>query len=231
MARDKNEKVWIGGGAVVALLVAGAAWSFVVSPKLSHVDSLRSQTSDAQTQNLSLNANVSKLKDEYARIATVRKQLAEAQAQLPSDSGMSALTTQLSAQARANHVSITQFTATDPAPVGVASTAPAPTDSSSAAPVAGAATSAAPSGNYSIAVTLSVNGSQSNDLAFARAVQQQGPRIALASSVQLATGSAATGSGGGSGGTTMTLQLDVFVAPVAPAAPAATPTATPSTAP
>ena len=227
MARDKNEKVWIGGGAVAALLVAGATWSFVVSPKLSDVDSLRSQTSDAQTQNITLNANVSKLKDQYTHISEVRKQLAAAQAQLPADSGMSALTTQLSAQARANHVSITQFTATDPTPVGVASTAPAATESTSAAPAPDAAT-AAPSGNYSIAVTLSVNGSQANDLAFARAVQQQGPRIALVSSVQLASGSAGTGATSGSGGTTMTLQLDVFVAPPAPAA---APTATPTTAP
>lgn len=227
MARDKNEKVWIGGGAVAALIVAAAAWSFVVSPKLDHVDSLRAQTADAQTQNLGLDANVSKLKAEYTHIGTVRNQLAGAQAQLPADSGMSALTTQLSAQARANHVSITQFNATDPAPVGVPSAAPTSTDTSSAAPAQGVS-SAAPSGNYSIAVTLSVIGSQGNELAFARAVQQEGPRTALVSSVQMATGSAATGPGSGSGGTTMTLQMSVFVAPPAPVA---TPTATPTTAP
>jgi len=217
MARDKNEKVWIGGGAVAALLVAAAAWTFVVSPKLSHVDSLRSQTSDAQTQNLALDSNVSKLRDEYAHIADVRKHLAQAQSQLPADSAMSALTTQRSSQARANHVTITQFTATDPAPVGAASTAPASSDTSSTTPAPGTAGSA-PSGNYSITVTLSVNGAQRNDLAFARAVQQEGPRVALVTGVQFATGSAATGSGGGPGGTTMTLTLEVFVAPAAPAA-------------
>lgn len=228
MARDKTEKMWMAGGALSAVVLAAGLWSFVVSPQMQDVDSLHSQTADARTQNAALEANVSRLRDQYSHIADVKRQLADAQAQLPSDSGLSALTSQLNAQARAHHVEITQLTAAPPAPY-VAPTAstgisPAPAASSapassSAAPApAGAATSSSPAGQlYVIPISVAVTGSQPNELAFARAVQMSGPRSALIGSVQLQNGNGAgsTGTGSGTNGSSLTLQMNVYVAPVA----------------
>jgi hypothetical protein len=215
MAREKNEKVWMAGGALSAVLLAGALWTFVVSPQMGDVDNLRSQTADAQTQNLALQSNVSRLREEYTHIADVKRQLADAQAQLPADSGLSALTSQLNAQARAHHVKITQVTAAPPAPY----VAPTPTAGVSGAPAsAGAASSGSPAGElFVIPVSVAVSGSQADELAFARAVQMQGPRSALIGSVQLQSGGGAGSTGTGTKGSSLTLQMNVYVAPVAPA--------------
>lgn len=222
MAREKNEKVWMAGGALSAVLLAGALWTFVVSPQMGDVDNLRSQTADAQTQNLALQSNVSRLREEYTHIADVKRQLADAQAQLPADSGLSALTSQLNAQARAHHVKITQVTAAPPAPyvapTPTAGASGAPASSSAAPAPAGAASSGSPAGElFVIPVSVAVSGSQADELAFARAVQMQGPRSALIGSVQLQSGGGAGSTGTGTKGSSLTLQMNVYVAPVAPA--------------
>lgn len=226
MARDHNERVWIGGGAIATILLAGGLWAFVVSPQLDDVDSLKSQTADAQVQNLALQGNVTRLKDQYAHIGEVKDQLKAAQRQLPSENALSDLTSQLNAQARAHHVSITQFTAADPAPVvsSTASGAPAPAPSTAVAAAPGAS---AASGLYAIQVSVAVSGKSSDELAFARAVQTDGPRAALVTSVQLQSGASSGGTGTGTKGSQLTLAMDVFVAPPAPTA-AATPAPTPT---
>lgn len=231
MARDKNEKMWIAGGAISALALAGALWTFVVSPQMADVDTLHSQTSDAQLQNLSLQSNVSKLREQYAHIDVVKHQLAGAQTQLPSTSGLSELTAQLTAQAAAHHVSITQLTAAAPALVAPPSSsngAPAPAPSSTAAAAPGAA--ANPAGQlYAIPISVAVTGSQADELAFARDVQVKGPRAALVGSVVVQNGGGAGTSGGK--GSQLTIQMNVYVAPVAPASAAATPSPTSTTTP
>jgi hypothetical protein len=80
---------------------------------------------------------------------------------------------------------------------------------------------------YSIQVSVAVSGTQAAELAFARAVQKSGPRSALVSSVQVqnsggTTGQVTASTGGAGKGSTMTIQMSVFVAPTA--APAPTPT-------
>jgi len=234
MARDKNEKMWIAGGAISALALAGALWTFVVSPQLDDVDSLHSQTSDAQLQNVTLQSNVAKLQQQYAHIGEVKQQLAKVQAQLPSTSGLSELTAQLTAQASAHHVSITQLTAAVPALVAPPSAsngaaAPSAPSASSTAAVAAPGAAVNPAGQlYSIPISVAVTGSQADELAFARDVQQQGPRSALVSGVVVQNGSGAGTSGGK--GSQLTIQMNVYVAPVAPAA-AATPAPASTTAP
>jgi hypothetical protein len=234
MARDKNEKMWIAGGAVSALALAGALWTFVVSPQMDDVTSLHSQTADAQTQNVALQANVSKLREQYTHISVVKHELDGAQAQLPSTSGLSELTAQLTAQAAAHHVSITQLTAAAPALVAPPSStntaaAPSPASSTAAAPAAAGA-SANPAGQlYAIQISVAVTGSQADELAFAKDVQQKGPRSALIGSVVVQNGDGAGASGAtGSKGSQLTLQMNVYVAPVAPATPAATPSPAPT---
>ena len=51
MKMPQNEKLWIGGGVVVALVLTAGAWFGAISPQLSHASELRSQKVDADTQN------------------------------------------------------------------------------------------------------------------------------------------------------------------------------------
>src|SRR5690348_7384928 len=163
MAKDKNERMWVLGGAVSALALAGALWTFAVSPELDSADALRGQTADAHTQNMVLQGDVAKLAQQYAHIGQTKQQLAAVQQQLPSSSGISALTTQLNAQAQAHHVTITQVNAAEPTTIASAAPATGATStsapSSSAAPAPGSSSSAAGGGVYVIQVAVSVNGS------------------------------------------------------------------------
>lgn len=232
MARDHNERVWIGGGVIATLLLAGGLWSFVVSPQLDNVDSLKAQTADAQVQNLALQGNVSRLKAQYDHIADVKRELNAVHEQLPAQNALAQLTAQLSAQARAHHVSLTQYNAANPQPVAppTATTAAAAAPASTA-PAAVPATGASPaSGLYAIQVSVIVTGKVPDELGFVRAVQKDGPRTALVTSTQLQSGSSTGGSGSGTGGSSLTLQMDVFVAPAAATPSAATPSAAPTAA-
>jgi hypothetical protein len=229
MARDRVERLWIGGGSVVAVLVAAIAWLAVVHPELSKASSLHSQTDTVRTENSTLQAKLDKLQKDSAKVATLRQSLAQAQAALPAGTGLDAFTRQVSAQAAAAHVKITSLTATAPVPVAAATSAPtapggdtATTSSASATPSTPAPTStnsaiAPASGQYSIAVTIAVSGTPAGDLAFLHALQTGGPRAVLVNSTQISS------QVGGSGGavTTLTAQLQVFASPQ----PAATPTA------
>jgi hypothetical protein len=229
MAREKSEKLWIGGGAVAAVLLAAGLWAFAVSPKMSEADSFRTQTDDTRAQNMVLETQVGKLQDAYSHISTLRKTLDTARASLPTDSGLSALTRQIGVQAKTAHVTLMSMTAGTPALAGAngqtAAPAPASSSDTSSAPAASTSTTSttAAGGIFTIPITIVASGSPSADLAFLHAVQQQGPRAALVSNAQISA------QGTGTGGTaTLTMQMQVFVAP---AAVAPTPTATPTPAP
>jgi len=238
MSRTQPERLWIAGGAVGALVIAGASWLFAVHPKLSDVDSLHSQTQDTKAQNLSLQEDVGRLQAAYAHIGTLRSARDAARAALPADNSLSALTQQLGRQALSAHVSVGLLTIGNPAPATPAAStsaaAPAPAPSSSAAPAAPAAPAvpgaAAPSGLYSIPVTVMVTGSANNDVRFLDAVQHQGPRAVLIGSAQFAVATNSTSGGATtSGGVALTVNMQAFVAPQAPvAAPTTAPAAAPA---
>ncbi|MGH8961818.1 MAG: hypothetical protein ACRDWT_11625, partial [Jatrophihabitantaceae bacterium] len=61
MTSLQDKRVWLGGGAVAAVLVAAASWFFVINPELSSADSLRSQADAANQQNLVTQAKVTSL--------------------------------------------------------------------------------------------------------------------------------------------------------------------------
>jgi hypothetical protein len=219
MARERIERLWIGGGTVAAVLVAAVAWMVVVNPKLSDASSLRSQTDAANTGNSVLQTKIDKLQQDKANLGALQKSLADAQAALPPDSGLAAFTRQIGEQAAAAHVTVTSITASAPAPVGGASpasaaaasdtaTTPAASSSAAPAPAAGASAATAPHGAYAIPVTIAVTGSQAADLRFLQGIQTGGGRAVLVTSTQLSgSGTDATG------GTTLTIQLQAFAVP------------------
>ena len=239
MARDKVEKLWIGGGVVAAVAVSAAVWMFAVSPELSDTHNIRSQTAETQVANAALEANVTKLQAAYTHIDKLRATLKEAHDALPASLALSEFTQQISTQARQNHVSVTTLTAGVPAAVepaeSTSGSTTAPSSSASSTPTTPSAAGVTPStGLYSIPISVSVAGKQDAMIDFVRSVQHSGPRAALVSAATLAStnndtsGSDATPSGP----TTLTLQMQVFVASDAVAAPTAgAPTAAPSSTP
>lgn len=252
-------RLWILGGIVGAIVLIAASWLLLVGPKLDDADSVRDQTADAQQQNAVLQAKVDKLQADSAGINDLLASLDALRDQLPVTSGLDSLTRQITEQASAAKVDVTSIVIGVPAVVkpsgssaGSAPTAgsPATDDSSDQATTAAAdpAASADPAtsavapqvasvGLYSIPVTVQADGTLAAQLVFLKAVQQQGPRSALVSSVQFApapdatdatdassgqpAGSAAPTSGAsqpraGAGQVAMTLQVSVFVAPQSP---------------
>ena len=197
--RSQNRRLWLGGGAAVAILIMVVGWFFVISPQLSATAAIRDQADSAQLQNSVLQAKNSKLRKENDNVATLRAGLAAALAELPSDGGLPSFTRQLSAQATANSVSLTSVLVGAVLPVAGAVAAPAAASTTETGTAAGT-TTAAPAatsagGLMQIPVSLVVTGLGKNDIAFLKALQVTGPRRALVSAIQLAPsgGGAATG--------------------------------------
>lgn len=211
MAREKSEKLWIAGGVGACVLVAAGAWMFAVSPALSDADSVRSQTADVTTQNLALQSDVSKLQQQYAGIGKLRSALAVAQAALPNQLALSQFTDQINAQVNGNHLKVTSVMAGAPTQFGASAAAAAPsaTDSTSSTPAA-ATGAPAPSGIYSIPIVLVVSGNQQSELRMLHDLQRSGQRAVLVTGTQFATDPASKRT------TSMTVDLDVFVAAVPP---------------
>jgi hypothetical protein len=226
MARTQSERLWIAAGAACVLVVALAAWVFVISPKLGQAKSLRSQTQSAQDQNVALQADLNRLRAAYAHIGQLRAQRDAARAALPTDNAMSAFAGELAATAKATHVSISMLNTNDPAPI--TSSAPAPIapssgSTSSVAPVAAVPTGpTVAQGLYGIPVTLTVTGTAQNDLRFLDAIQHRGPRAVLISSAQLGVAAGSTPGASSKGNVSLNIALQVFVEAI-PSAPAATP--------
>jgi hypothetical protein len=204
-------KLWMYGGVVGCVLLAIIAWFAFVSPALSHVSSVKSQTSQARQQNDVLRAKIAHLRQVDAGIAGLRAQVGQERQALPTVDGLPAFTRQLQAQAAAVHVVLTSISAGTPAVVGSgAATAPAP--------AVGTATNAAGK-LYSIPVTLVTNGSLGPQRSILNQVQAIGPRRALVTSVNFSPGSTATTTSIDNN-VTMTVQMLIFVAPQSPAAEA-----------
>ena len=222
--RSQNRRLWLGGGAAVAILILVVGWFFVISPQLSATASIRDEVDSAQSQNSVLQAKNSKLKKENDNVATLRAGLAAALAELPSDGGLPAFTRQLSAQATASSVSLTSVIVGAVLPVAgaVAAPAAAPTTETGTAATGTTATAAATSagGLMQIPVSLVVTGLGKNDIAFLKAIQVTGPRRALVTASQLSpsSGGAATGI---DGPCTLTLAVTIFSAPLSPTGQAA----------
>jgi Tfp pilus assembly protein PilO len=189
---NSNERVWIGGSVIGAALVAALAWMFVISPELSHASSLNDQTVGAQQQNTLLQIKTNKLRKQSQNLPQLTQQLAQVRAGLPSSSGLTDFTRQVSALATSQDLTLSQVT------VGAAKSA--------------SGNAAAAGGLYAIAVTLITAGEVHHLEAFINNLQYVGNRRVLISSVQLAP-SANAKTVSISQAASATIQLAVFVAP------------------
>jgi hypothetical protein len=229
MSSIQDRRVWIGGGSVAALLIAAIGWFFFVSPELSSASDQHNQAASVRQENAALQVKLKVLQDKSARVGEYTAALRRALEALPSDSGLPQFTRQLTAQAKANGVTLSSVvvggissvtTATAPATAATApATATTPDTSTTSAPVPDPAVATAPAtaagGLYSVQVTIQSTGTLAHEVAFLHVVQVAGPRRALITSTQLAPGAGAKVRSIDAA-TTVTTQLTVFSAPQSP---------------
>jgi Tfp pilus assembly protein PilO len=210
----QEKRVWLGGGALSAVVVAAAGWFALISPELSSTSSLREQTDAAQQQNTVLQAKTARLKKQSDNLTALTATLRNAVDALPLDSGLPEFTRQVSAQAKATKVTLSGISVGTIGPAAMGAATPA-----AAAAAAGAADAGAAGKLYSIPITMIVNGSYAHELRFLKEVQATGPRRALVTSTQFAPG-ASSQVASVDGSATMTVQLTIFAAPRSPQAAA-----------
>jgi hypothetical protein len=219
--RTRDSRFWLTAGAALALVITAAAWLLLISPKRNSTAELRSQAADGEVSNAAMASKIAALAKLDRDPSQLTGELRDALAGLPSDSGLPEFTQQVTAQAAANHVTLTSIavgaftapsgstttttTTTGPAADG---TDPAGTTDTTAA---SGSTTGQPAGVVSIPVTLISDGSATDQLAFLHAIRVTGPRRALITSTDLAA-PATTGQTSIDNSSTMTVTLTVFSA-------------------
>ncbi len=219
-ARSQDKRLWLGGGAVVGVVILLIGWFGVIQPELTAASAIRDQSESARTQNIALQANNARLKENNNDAGALRAGLSAALAQLPSDAGLSAFTRQLSAQATAASVSLTSVIVGAATPVTESAAAATTTDAGTTTTTATAAAATTSTGLVQIPITVTATGLGRHDLAFLRAIQWSGPRRALVTASQLSP-SAGSAAAGINGPCTLSLTLTIFSAPLSPTAQAA----------
>jgi Tfp pilus assembly protein PilO len=209
------ERLWIGAGLGLAVVITAIAWFFAISPQHSQAADLRSQNENAQSQNEVLQHRLTALRNQNKNLAQYQATLAHDQAALPSTDGLSDFLRELQAVGASTLVTVTSVTVGSPAPVVAVAAAPAATASASptATASATASTTAAPAvptaAAYSIPINLSATGTTDQLSAFLDQLQTVQPRAVLVSH-------AAVSSASGPGDTTtLALTMNAFVAPAA----------------
>lgn len=208
MSITQDRRAWIAGSIVVALLLALASWFLLISPTFSSSSSLRAQRDDVELQNTLLQSKIGKLKAQNDNIATLKQDLGTAAAGLPTGSGISDFTRQVTGQSRLAGVNLLGITASDPTPVVAAGTTAKPTAGSAAGTL------------FSSVVTITSVGPATKEYEFLRMLQHVGPRRVLITSTSITPG-AGSQVGSIDGSANMVTVLNVFSAPVTPAAQAA----------
>jgi hypothetical protein len=197
-ARGQDKRLWIAGGAGLAVLIVLIGWFVVIDPQLSAASSTLDQADSARTQNLVLEAKNSRLEEQNNDAAALRAGLAAALAELPTDGGLPEFTRQLSAQATATSVVLSSVV------VGTATPVEDAADTAVPGTTTDAVTTATPaSGLVQMTVSLAATG-----------LQFTGPRRALVTSTQLTP--LADDPIGIDGPCTLNLTLNIFSAPVSP---------------
>ena len=200
---------WVVGASLMAAVIAAGAWFGVVSPTLSNAEQQRKQASAQRDQNDMLELRIAKLKAEYDNLDSYRAQIADLRTKIPTTGDLAELNRELQTIATAVGVTLSVSAPGTAAPFvapAAAQPTPAPTESADAtstdtgatddsAAAAAPATSAV-DGMYTIPLSLTVDGTYDQTVAFIDALQQQMPRLYVLSGLN-ATSLKAAGAQGG----------------------------------
>ncbi len=237
------DRLWVIAAVAGMIVVAIGGWFVGISPIVTQANSTNAQLSATNTANTASEVKLASLRTEFTAIAKLRKSLNSLRGSIPEEADASAFVQELNALSAQYGVSLTSVTinaatvyAAPAAPTPPASTTggtstPTPTPTPTAtAPAAPTTVTATPAGGLVlIPVVIVVTGTFDAVRDFDGAVQG-GPRLYLATSVEIASNVATDTS---SSSVTGTLTGDVFTVvgtspPTKSAAPTAIPTPTPT---
>jgi Tfp pilus assembly protein PilO len=230
---------------VIMVAVLALGWIGLIAPQLAAATSSGIQIAAAQAESAAQSQVLAKLKADNANLSTLKKQLADLHTQIPADAQLDLFISQLNAIAQANGITLVGITNAVPLPYASTPAATAPTTptapTSTAAPVPTPAPATTPSAAtpvaptvatnnlYTLAVTISVGGTQDQILAFSKALQT-GKRLFIITTMSFSgTGNVDPATG--------TLTGYIFIAPTpagfvsdstATPTPTPTPTGTPT---
>ncbi|MEJ5915746.1 hypothetical protein [Pseudokineococcus sp. 1T1Z-3] len=219
---------WVGGAALLALVLAAATWLLLVSPRLDEAASLREQTASTATSNAALQTQVRQLELQLGDVPTTRAEVAALRQQVPPEADLPGLLRQMSALAERAGAQLTGVTPTEATATPAEATAtpaattdPAATDGTQEAQTDGGeaasdepadAATATPTAAAStgpvvevVPVTITAEGSFLQVQELLRLLQTEMPRALLVRAVTLT---------GGDGGTLqMSLTAEVLSLP------------------
>jgi len=243
-----KKSTWVGGTAVVAVIMLAASWFLLISPGLAAASTTRSDAEQVRSQNDLLTAEVLKLASDFKKLPEYKKELAALRIKLPQEAQLAKSLRSVDKIAQAHSVTVLDVSATTPTlasasapkapapevPTDGSSPSPSPTESATPTPAPtppAGALQPAPADLVTMPISFTVLGSYDDVLAFVSEMQNTLPRI------YLVTGLAATGQteGAASAGRPSTRPGDVemvvsgtfYVLPKVEDAPAPDPSATP----
>lgn len=116
-----RDRIWLLGGAVVALLLTFLTWQLLIKSQNDSTDSVKANVSLAQNRVLTSTHELNQLRADVANLAKYQAALAADQAALPADDGVPAFLRELHDAGAATGVSVVQLTVGKPTPItGVA---------------------------------------------------------------------------------------------------------------
>jgi Tfp pilus assembly protein PilO len=208
MSGAGSRATWIGGTAVVVILVLLGAWFLGVSPQMTKATAARTEQDSVDTQNGVLRTRIDKLKAQSAKLGDYKNELAALRVGIPTAADLPDFVLQIDAAAKASGVFVADIIPADPelvisekakvaaeptAPVAKA-TAPAPTPTPTPTPTTAPATAADTAktptgidGFVGIPVAIRVFGSYDKFEGFLRAMQSGKGRFYLVTKID-ATG-------------------------------------------
>ena len=201
---------WVGGTAIVAVVILIASWFLVISPKLSAAQEDRAQTETVKQHNDVLSTRLATLKKQFDALETTRSDLAALRKQIPTSAQLTDYLRKLSDLATTHTVVITSLMPGVALPfvaAAAAAAAPKPTPTATAAAAAPAAPTDTPTvttpaaaggvpGLAAIPVSIIVVGTYPNVLAFLSDVQSTTDRLFLVTGLTATAQQKVAASGG-----------------------------------
>ena len=201
---------WVGGTAIVAVVILIASWFLVISPKLSAAQEDRAQTDSVKQHNVVLSTQLATLEKQFAGLVTTRSDLAALRKQIPTSAQLTDYLRKLSDLATTHTVVITSLMPGVALPfVAAAAAAAAPKPTPTATAAAGApveptdtptVTTPAAAGGVpglaAIPVSIIVVGTYPNVLAFLSDVQSTTDRLFLVTGLTATAQQKVAASGG-----------------------------------
>jgi Tfp pilus assembly protein PilO len=199
------DRLWLAGGAVVAVALAALSWFFLISPQRGETEAVQAEAAQVNDQATVLRARIAQLQKDNEKLDQLKAELAAKREALPLSTALSDFLRDLDDTGKQTGVSVTAVNA------GASGT-----------------THAAGAEFQILPVTLTVGGSADGQIAFLDHLRRVQPRAVLIIGINLVP---ADNSSSLTGTVTMTLSVQIFVAVEPTPAPSASAATVPSASP